>query len=126
MQQLENIRINTVYTLYDAWQSCGAAKIDRLIWAADKKKIIIIGGSGSLYGYDCSIIDEALGGEYEIINLGENANINALLYFDIAEDFIKEGDIVLWSPEPGTMTLGTTTCGSSGRFWEFRKSDYDF
>ena len=28
---LKNIRINTVYTLYDAWQSCGAAKIDRLI-----------------------------------------------------------------------------------------------
>lgn len=121
---LKNIRINTVYTLYNAWQSCGAAKIDRLIWATDKKKIIIIGGSGSIYGYDCSIIDEALDGEYEIINLGENANINALLYFDIAEDFIKEGDIILWSPEPGTMTLGTTTCGS--RFWEFRKSDYGF
>lgn len=121
---LKNIRINTVYTLYDAWQSCGAAKIDRLIWAADKKKLIIIGGSGSLYGYDGAILDEALGGEYEIINLGENANINSLLYFDLVEDFIKEGDIVLWSPEPGTMTLGTTTCGN--RFWEFRKSDYDF
>lgn len=121
---LKNIRINTVYTLYDTWQSCGAAKIDRLIWAANKKKIIIIGGSGSLYGYNGSVLEEALGGEYEIINLGENANINALLYFDIAEDFIKEGDIILWSPEPGTMTLGTTMCGN--RFWDFRKSDYDF
>ena len=123
-ESLKNIRINTVYTLYDTWQSCGAAKIDRLIWAADKKKIIIIGGSGSLYGYNGSILEEALGGEYEIINLGENANINALLYFDIAEDFIGEGDIILWSPEPGTMTLGTTTCGY--RFWDFRKSNYDF
>lgn len=121
---LKNIRINTVYTLTDTWQSYGAAKLDRLIWAADKKKIIIIGGSGAYYGYNGQVLEEALGGEYEIINFGENANISALLYFDIVEDFIREGDIILWSPEPGRYTLGTTDCGN--RFWDFRKSDYDF
>lgn len=121
---LKNIRINTVYTLTDTWQSYGAAKLDRLIWAADKKKIIIIGGSGAYYGYNGQVLEEALGGEYEIINFGENANISALLYFDIVEDFIREGDIILWSPEPGGYTLGATDCGN--RFWDFRKSDYDF
>jgi hypothetical protein len=70
------------------------------------------------------VVDEALGGEYEIINFGENANVTAIVYFDIVEDFIREGDIVLWCPEPGTFTLGQPSC--SGRFWDFRKSDYDF
>ena len=74
---------------------------DRLMWAKDMKKIIIVGGSGSYFGYDSEIIDKALNGEYVIINFGENANVSALLYFDIIEEFMGEGDILLWSPEPG-------------------------
>ena len=116
--------INSVYDLVNEWTCSSAAKIDRLMWAKDKKKIVIIGGSGSLMGFDSAIIDEALGGEYEIINFGENANVTALVYFDIVEDFVQEGDIVLWCPEPGTYTLGYQQC--SFRFWDFRKSNYDF
>ena len=120
----KSVFINTVYTLNSDWTSCGAAKFDRLMWAKDKKKIIIVGGSGSLYGFDSAVIDAALGGEYEIVNLGENANITSIMYFDIIEEFITEGDIVLWCPEPGSWTLGSSNC--SGRFWNFRKSDYSF
>ena len=120
----KSIFINTIYTLNSDWTSCGASKFDRLMWAKDKKKIIIVGGSGSLYGYDCAVIDAALGGEYEIVNLGENANITSILYFDIIEEFITEGDIVLWCPEPGSWTLGSSNC--SNRFWNFRKADYSF
>ena len=120
----KSVYINTVYTLNSDWTSCGAAKFDRLMWAKDKKKIIIVGGSGSLYGYDCAVIDAALYGEYEIVNLGENANITSLTYFDIIEEFITEGDIVLWCPEPGSWTLGSSNCSS--RFWNFRKTDYGF
>ena len=120
----KSVYINTIYTLNSDWTSCGASKFDRLLWAKDKKKIIIVGGSGSLYGYDSAVIDAALGGEYEIVNLGENANITSILYFDIIEEFITEGDIVLWCPEPGTWTLGSSNCSS--RFWNFRKSDYSF
>ena len=120
----KNVLINTVYTLNSDWTSCGAAKFDRLMWAKDKKKIIIVGGSGSLYGHDSAVIDAALYGEYEIVNLGENANITALMYFDIIEEFITEGDIVLWCPEPGSWTLGSSNCSS--RFWNFRKADYGF
>lgn len=123
---LETVHINTAYKLSGQWFSCGAAKFDRLMWAKDKKKIIIVGGSGSLFGYDCAIIDEALGGEYEIINLGENANIPSLSYFDIIEEYIGEGDIVLWCPEPGYYTMGSYAGNISSRFWDFRKVDYEF
>ena len=120
----KSVYINTVYTLNSDWTSCGAAKFDRLMWAKDKKKIIIVGGSGSLYGYNSAVLDAAFGGEYEIVNLGENANITSIMYFDIIEEFITEGDIVLWCPEPGSWTLGSSNCSS--RFWNFRKSDYGF
>ncbi len=119
-----NVRLNTTKTLIAEWFSGSAGKIDRLLWAKDKKKIVIIGGSGSLFGFDCSVIDEALNGEYEIINFGENANISSIVYFDIVEDFVKEGDIVLWCPEPGTYTLGFTRCTS--QFWNFKTGHYDF
>ena len=118
------VYINTVYTLPADWYSCGSAKFDRLMWAKDKKKVIIVGGSGSLFGFDCAVLDAALGGEYEIINLGENAQVTALMYFDVIEEFITEGDIVLWCPEPGSWTLGSSNCHS--RFWDFRKGDYGF
>ena len=120
----QSVYINTVYTLTNDWFACGTSKFDRLMWAKDKKKIIIVGGSGSLYGYDCAVIDAALYGEYEIVNLGENANVTSLMYFDIIEEFITEGDIVLWCPEPGSWTLGSDDCNR--RFWDFRKADYSF
>ena len=123
---LETVHINTSYKQINDWMSYGAAKFDRLVWAKDKKKIIIVGGSGSYYGYDCSVIDEALGGEYEIVNLGENANIPVLTYFDIIEEYICEGDIVLWCPEPGSYTAGSRAADISSRFWQFRKADFGY
>lgn len=116
--------VNSTFTLYNFWARYGANHLDRLMWAKDKKKIIIVGGSGSYYGYNSDIIKKALGGEYEIVNFGENANISALIYFDIIENFVKEGDILLWSPEPGYNTLGTSNVGN--RMWAFRQNDYNF
>ncbi len=120
----KNFYVNSTFTSYNFWSRYGANHLDRLMWAKDKKKIVIVGGSGSYYGYNCDIIKEALGGEYEIINFGENANVSALLYFDIIEDFMGEGDILLWSPEPGTNTLGSSSIGY--RAWCFRQNDYNF
>ena len=116
--------VNATYTIYESWALYGAGHLDRLMWAKDMKKIIIVGGSGSYFGYDSEIIDKALNGEYVIINFGENANVSALLYFDLIEEFLGEGDIVLWSPEPGRNTLGSYSVGY--RAWYFRQSDYGF
>lgn len=116
--------VNATYTIYESWALYGAGHLDRLMWAKDMKKIIIVGGSGSYFGYDSEIIDKALNGEYVIINFGENANVSGLLYFDLIEDFVGEDDILLWSPEPGRYTLGSYSFGPRG--WYFRQSDYGF
>lgn len=116
--------VNATYTIYESWALYGSGHLDRLMWAKDMKKIIIVGGSGSYFGYDSEIIDKALNGEYVIINFGENANVSALLYFDLIEDFVGEDDILLWSPESGRYTLGSYSFGPRG--WYFRQSDYGF
>ena len=116
--------VNATYTIYESWALYGSGHLDRLMWAKDMKKIIIVGGSGSYFGYDSEIIDKALNGEYVIINFGENANVSGLLYFDLIEDFVGEDDILLWSPEPGRYTLGSYSFGPRG--WYFRQSDYGF
>ena len=116
--------VNATYTIYESWALYGAGHLDRLMWAKDMKKIIIVGGSGSYFGYDSEIIDKALNGEYVIINFGENANVSGLLYFDLIEDFVGEDDILLWSPESGPYTLGSYSFGPRG--WYFRQSDYGF
>lgn len=116
--------VNATYTIYESFALYGSGHLDRLMWAKDMKKIIIVGGSGSYFGYDSEIIDKALNGEYVIINFGENANVSGLLYFDLIEDFVGEDDILLWSPEPGRYTLGSYSFGPRG--WYFRQSDYGF
>ncbi len=120
----KNLRVNTIHTIYNNWTRMTAGKIDRLLWANDKKKIVMVGGSGSLYGYNGDVLYEALGGEYEIVNFGENANVTSLAYFDMLADIVDEGDIVLWAPEPGNSTLGTYSCGK--QFFYFRNSNFDF
>lgn len=121
---LTQLRICGTRGTYDFWAKYGAIKLDRLMWAKDKKKIVMFGGSGSYYGYDSAVIDEALNGEYVIVNYGENANVTSLIYFDIAEEFVGEDDILLWSPEPGSYTLGSNSIGN--RFWAFMQPDYGF
>lgn len=122
--RFKHFYVNATYTIYESFALYGSGHLDRLMWAKDMKKIIIVGGSGSYFGYDSEIIDKALNGEYVIINFGENANVSGLLYFDLIEDFVGEDDILLWSPEPGRYTLGSYSFGPRG--WYFRQSDYGF
>lgn len=132
---LKNLQINAVLDMDTIYTSSAAPKMDRLIWAkANGKKVLAIcGGSGSLFGWDCEAIDEALGGEYVVVNLGTNANVTATLYFEAFNALLDSADVVLWSPEPGEWTYGSTVMGTSSRWgsnanarsWEVNAAHYD-
>ncbi|MBQ0124992.1 MAG: hypothetical protein KBS59_01540, partial [Clostridiales bacterium] len=83
----------------------------KLVYAVNtnKKVFVIYGGSGALFGFDGSQIDEALGGEYVDVNLGSNVNISSAFYFDWLSDVLDEDDVLLWSPEAGEAVLGRTS-----------------
>jgi len=132
---LKNLQINAALNMDTVYTSSAAPKMDRLIWAkANGKKVIAIcGGSGSLFGWDCEAIDEAFGGEYVVVNLGTNANVTATLYFETFNALLDSGDIVLWAPEPGEWTFGSTVMGNinnwyssaNTRSWEVNAAHYD-
>ncbi|MBQ8448762.1 MAG: InlB B-repeat-containing protein [Clostridia bacterium] len=129
---VKNLRVNAALNLYNNWTvSYAAPKMDRLIWAkANGKKVIAIyGGSGSLYGWDCEAIEEAFGGEYVVVNLGTNANATATMFFDCFADILTKDDVVLWAPEPGEWTFGSTAMGSmwggNPKSWEINAAHYD-
>ena len=91
---------------YVAWITETYSKIDRLVWAADMKKFIIYGGSGTINGIDSKIIDSAIGQDYVVINMGANANVTSALVFEGMRKWLNKGDVILWDPEPGNNTLG--------------------
>jgi len=132
---LKNLQINAVLDMDTVYTSSAAPKMDRLIWAkANGKKVIAIcGGSGSLFGWDSVAIEEAFNDEYVVVNLGTNANVTATLYFEALNALLDSGDIVLWSPEPGEWTYGSTAMGNSNswfssantRSWEVNAAHYD-
>ena len=102
------VRINAYYDMYYvAWIGETYTKTDRLVWAQDMKKFIIYGGSGTINGIDSKVINNTIGGDYVVINMGANANVTASLVFEGMSKWLNEGDIILWDPEPGQWTLGT-------------------
>lgn len=124
--QLKNLRINAALGMFRNWmQTQSTTKLDRLVYATGKgiKKLVMYGGSGSLYGFECKQIDQALGGEYCIINVGSNANATAAFFFDWFEELVTEDDIILWVPELGRYMLGDTSF--TDRLWGVISGHYD-
>lgn len=125
-RQLKHLRINAAMGMFNNWmQNQSTTKLDRLVYATEKgvRKYVIYGGSGALYGLDCSQIDEALDGRFCVINVGSNANATAAFFFDWFEDLVTENDIIMWAPELGTMMLGETRF--SDRMWGVISGQYD-
>ena len=124
--KFSSIRINAVKERYfyvsessssvstPGWITGTYCKTDRLVWAADMPKFVIYGGSGSLYGFDCSQINNAIGEDYVVINMGANANSSAAFVFEGMKQYMNEGDIILWDPEPGNFTLGQAQASTRG------------
>lgn len=74
-------------------------KIDLLKAHEHDKKLIVFGGSGAFFSVDSSMIYEAFGGEYEVVNMAINAWFPATAQTDIILHYVREGDIFLHLPE---------------------------
>lgn len=85
--------------------------------------MVIVGGSGSMNGFDSAAISKKYGDEYVIINLGTNANISAAIYYEYLSSVLDKDDIILWAPEAGEYVLGYTNMHI--RAWEFQSGHYD-
>ena len=74
--------------------------------AAAGKRIIAIGGSGTAFSLRCDLLEEALPG-YSAVNFGLYAGLGTTVMLDLAQPLLREGDIVIFSPEQSAQTLST-------------------
>ena len=79
-------------------------KIDYLDFVKEKKKIVLFSGSSTRYGYDSTLLEEAFP-EYEVVNMGVYAYVDIRPQLDIIAQYMKEGDILIDSPEFDSWAL---------------------
>lgn len=73
-------------------------KVDYLYSLKDQNKIVLFCGSSARFGYDSPALEAAFSG-YRVANMGVYAYSNMLPQAKILLSYMKEGDILLSSPE---------------------------
>ena len=78
-------------------------KLNRLE-TADGQRIILIGGSGAAFDVRCDLLEQELPG-YQAVNFGLYAGLGTAVMLDLAEPYLRPGDIVVFLPEQNEQTL---------------------
>lgn len=68
-------------------------KYDYLLSLKDRKKIIVIGGSGVAFGLEGDMIKKETG--YEVVNFGLHAGMGQRIMLEMSKAGINEGDIII-------------------------------
>ena len=85
-------------------------KADYLRSVAEADKLVLFCGSSARFGYDSPMLAQAFPG-YEVVNMGVYAYANMLPQARIVLHYMKEGDILLHSPE--LDAIAQQFCGST-------------
>ena len=67
-------------------------------------KIVVIGGSGAAFDVDCELLESQLPG-YRAVNFGLYAGLGTTVMLELALPSLREGDLVIFSPELSEQTL---------------------
>ena len=79
------------------------------------KKIVIVGNSNVAFGVYSDYLELMLsesGEDYTVCNFGLYGTIGTKVMLDLSENYISEGDIVLFCPEPYPQTMSLYYSGS--------------
>ena len=94
---LPNVYENTYYAaLVD--------KFDYLKSKADKKKIVLVGGSNVAFGFNSELLEKEFP-EYDVVNFGLYAGLGTKIMMDLALPFVGEGDMVFLIPETNSQSM---------------------
>ena len=88
--------------------------------AAESKRIILIGGSAMAFGLNVSFLEAELEG-YTVCPFGLYGTIGTKAMLELAKACIREGDILVISPEISELPLSLYF--SSGELWKAAESD---
>lgn len=104
---LQTLYINAIEAPYGYLfrrESVYADKIDMLILAQGKRKMVFYGGCAMWYNLDGPAMQNALGSDYQVINVAINGTVNSLVQMQILEAYMEPGDILFHAPELSSET----------------------
>ncbi len=99
----------------------GTIKYERL-QLAKGKKIVLISGSGCLYGIDSRIMEQELPG-FTVVNLGLTVNMSATFNAEVAANYTGTGDLVIFSPEMNENQYGRAAFSTT--MWQGCEGAYE-
>ena len=86
-----------------------------MLHETEGKRILLIGGSGVAFNYRADLL-QAEFPEYRVINFGLYGGIGTTVMLDLAKPGLREGDVVILSPELTRETMSDT--GDAMYLWQ--------
>lgn len=105
-----------------------ADKVDLLILAQGKKKLVFYGGCSMWYNLEGSQANRLFGSEYAILNLALNGTVNSAVQLQIMAAYLEPGDILFHTPEISSrfqLMLITEMREDDSNFWCGLENNYD-
>ena len=99
---LKTLYINAVEAPYGTEfrkESVYADKVDKLILAQGRQKMVFYAGCSVWYNLNGADAHKAFGDDYVILNLGLNGTINSAVQMQILAPYLEEGDILVHTLE---------------------------
>ncbi len=109
-------------------ESCYADKIDLLILAQGKKKMVCYGGCSMWFNMDGPTAVRELGEEYTLINLGLNGTVSSLVQLQILTPYLEQGDLFFHTPELSSraqLLIDTDMGPEDPTLWCGLENNYD-
>ena len=109
-------------------ESVYADKVDLLILAQGKKKLVFYGGCSMWYNLDGGQANRLFGSEYAILDLALNGTVNSAVQLQIMAAFLEPGDILFHTPEISSrfqLMLITEMREDDSNFWCGLENNYD-
>jgi hypothetical protein len=109
-------------------ESVYADKVDLLILAQGKKKLVFYGGCSMWYNLEGSQVNKLFGSEYTILNLALNGTVNSAVQLQIMATYLEPGDILFHTPEISSrfqLMLLTEMREDDSNFWCGLENNYD-
>ena len=130
-ERLQTLHINAVEAPYGyvyRKESVYADKVDLLILAQGKKKLVFYGGCSMWYNLDGSQANKLFGSEYAILNLALNGTVSSAVQLQIMAAYLEPDDILFHTPEISSrlqLMLATGMGDDDSSLWCGLENNYD-
>ena len=109
-------------------ESMYADKVELLIKAQGKKKMVFYGGCSMWYNLDAIQADRLFGEEYTVINMGLNGTVSSAVQMQIMNHYLEEGDVLFHAPEVSSrlqLMVFTEMGDNDSVLWAGLENNYD-